>query len=135
MYANANKLQVIMFRRQEVAGSLNIGVVVIKSKPFVKLLVVYTDRALSYSDYITLLCQRAGKYTHSLSDISNELQKPSSGLLSLVILIFMSVGCERQMVKAIVLKAFRIYLLPPSPMEIYYQNVIRHIMSKICNVK
>ncbi len=62
MQANTEKFQLILFCRNEVAGSLNVGGTAINSEPVVLLLEVYIDRALSFSDHITLLCQKTGKY-------------------------------------------------------------------------
>ncbi len=64
MQANAEKFQPILFARQEVAGSLNIGGTVINSEPVVKLLGVSIDKDLSFSNHITMLCQKAGRYMY-----------------------------------------------------------------------
>ncbi len=81
MQANAEKFQLILFARQEVAGSLNIGGTAINSEPVVKLLGVSIDKALSFSNHITLLCQKAGRYIHVLSRMSNELTAEAKLLL------------------------------------------------------
>ncbi len=77
MQANTEKFQLILFSRQEVAGSLNVGGTVSNSEPVVKLLGVSIDRALSFNAHITLLCQKAGKYIHVLSRMTNELTTES----------------------------------------------------------
>ncbi len=81
MQANAEKFQLILFPRQEVAGSLNIGDTVINSEPVVKLLGVSIDEALSFSDHITSLCQKAGRYINVLSRMTNELTAETKLLL------------------------------------------------------
>ncbi len=58
MQANAEKVQLILFARQELAGSLNIGSTAINSEPVVKLLGVSYDKVLSSSNHITLLCRK-----------------------------------------------------------------------------
>ncbi len=60
MQTNTEKFQLILFSRNKVAGSLNVGGTAIKSEPVVKLLGVSIDRALSFSDHVTLLCHRQG---------------------------------------------------------------------------
>ncbi len=48
MQANAEKFQLILFARQEVAGSLNIGGTVINSEPVVKLPGFSIDKAFVF---------------------------------------------------------------------------------------
>ncbi len=81
MQANAEKFQLILFCRNEAAGSLNVGGTAINSEPVVKLMGVYIHRALSFSDHITLLCKKAGKYINVLSRLSNELTTEAKLLL------------------------------------------------------
>ncbi len=54
MQANTEKFQLMLFCRNEVARSLNVGGTKIISEPVVKLLGVSTNRALSFSDHITI---------------------------------------------------------------------------------
>ena len=62
--ANPDGFQLVLFNREEVAGSLNAGGLDINSEPVGKLLGVSIDRALTFSDHISLLCQKAGRYIH-----------------------------------------------------------------------
>ncbi len=59
--------------------SLNIGGTVITSEPVVKLPGVSIDKPLSFSNHITLLCQKDGRYV--LSHMSNKLTAEAKLLL------------------------------------------------------
>ncbi len=58
MQADTEELQLILFSSHEASGSLNVRGTAINSEPVVKLLGLSCDRDLSFSDHITLLCQK-----------------------------------------------------------------------------
>lgn len=81
MKANPGKFQAMVLSRKNVNISFNINNVTIVPTKCVKLLGIYFDDKLSFSEHVQHLCKKAGKQVNALSRLSNILSQESKKVI------------------------------------------------------